>query len=92
MQFNTEGIPNRIIEPIKTNHFQKLRYIFQWISQIFRHFKQIESGKINSYLLLNQLGHNDDGDTKLFQVKGFILYDIITNVLLPKDNINFDDV
>lgn len=92
MKFNTEGIPNRIIEPIEANGFQKLRQIFQWISQIFRHFKQFDSGKINSYLILNQLGHSDDDDIEFIRVQGFILYDIITNALLPKDNLDFDDV
>ncbi|KAK8865124.1 hypothetical protein M9Y10_010657 [Tritrichomonas musculus] len=57
-----------------------------------KHFKQFDSGKINSYLILNQLGHSDDDDIEFIRVQGFILYDIITNALLPKDNLDFDDV
>ena len=60
--------------------------------QILRHFKKFDSGKINSYLLLNRLRSSDDDDIEFIRVQRFILYDIITNALLPKDNLNFDDV
>lgn len=93
MKFNIHGIPKRIIEPIEENRFMKLRQIFQWVSHIFRDFRKIDQGKLNAALLKNKLGlEEDDDDIVFIQVQGFILYDIIKDKLLPKDNLTFNDV
>lgn len=91
VKISPKGIPPRVIEPIKDNRFMKNRKLFKWIANIMREMKQIDQGKLNSDMVLDRLKYDSD-EKEFVQSQGCILYDIITNVLLEKENLTICDV
>lgn len=91
VKINSKGIPPNVIEPIKDNRFMKNRRIFKWVANIMRDLKEFNQGKLNAELLLHKLDFESD-ERDFIQVQGCILYDIMKNVLLEKNDLSFNDV
>ena len=91
VKINSTGIPPKVIEPINNNRFMKNRKLFKMIANIMREMKEIDQGKLNSDMVLDRLAFDSD-ERDFIQSQGCILYDIITNVLLEKENLTIDEV
>ena len=92
IKINTEGIPQNVINPIADNRYIKMRNIFKYVSQVLRNLKDYDTGKLNAMLVKEKINFFEKEEMEFVNVQGFLLYDIIKNNFLEKDNVTYDDV
>lgn len=92
MKINHHGIPEKVINPIAPNRYMKIRNIFKLVSRVLRKMKEYDTGKLNAMLLKSKLEIFEEEEMDFVNTQGFLLYDIIVNDLLEKDNITINDV
>ena len=92
MKINQYGIPEKVINSIAPNRYMKIRNIFKLVSKVLRKMKEYDTGKLNAMLLKSKLEIFEEEEMDFVNTQGFLLYDIIVNDLLEKDNITIIDV
>ena len=70
----------------------KIRNIFKLVSKVLRKMKEHDTGKLNAMLLKSKLEIFEEEEMDFVNTQGFLLYDIIVNDLLEKDNTTIIDV
>ena len=92
MKINHHGIPEKVINPIAPNRYMKIRNIFKLVSRVLRKIKEYDTRKLNAILPKSKLEILEEEEMDFVNTQGFLLYDIIVNDLLEKDNITIIDV
>lgn len=92
IKINTNGIPEKVIEPIADNRYKNIRKIFKMVAKVLRNLKEYDTGKLNSMLLKTKLEIFEKEEMDFVCSQGFLLFDIIKNDLLENEDLNFNDV
>ena len=80
IKINTNGIPEKVIEPIADNRYKNIRKIFKMVAKVLRNLKEYDTGKLNSMLLKTKLEIFEKEEMDFVCSQGFLLFDIIHQI------------